>query len=74
MTRDKFNVKTREGAVAFLRSMYNFKSAMRDADAKWNLGKEGLCHDLFDAVQPLDALTSRKGADESACEVYAQQA
>jgi len=60
MTRDFFEVKTREGAVAFLRSMYNFKSVVRDADAKWDRGKEALCRDLFNTVQGLPALTSRK--------------
>ena len=65
MTRNEFDVKTREGAVTFLRSMYNFKDVARDADAKWNRGKEGLCHDLYDAVKPLDSLTSRTASQRS---------
>ena len=61
MTRDSFDVKTRNGTVAFLRSMYNFKSVVRDADAKWDRGKEALCRDLFNTVRELPALTSRMG-------------
>ena len=61
MTRTFFEVKSREGAVAFLRSMYNLKSVVRDADAKWARGKEALCRDLFNAVQDLPALSSQKG-------------
>jgi hypothetical protein len=59
MTRDLFDVNTREATIAFLRSMYNFKSVVEDVDAKWNPGKEALCRDLFNAVQGLPALTSR---------------
>jgi len=59
MTRDLFDVKTRKDTIAFLRSMYNLKSVVEDADAKWNPGKEALCRDLFNAVQDLPALTSR---------------
>jgi hypothetical protein len=58
MARDTFDVTTREDTVAFLRSMYNFKSVVRDADAKWVRGKEALCHDLFNTVRDLPTLTS----------------
>ena len=53
MTRDTFNVKTTKDTVAFLRSMYNFKSVVRDADAKWDRGKNALCRDLYDTVRDL---------------------
>jgi len=64
MTRDLFDVKTREDTIAFLRSMYNLKSVVKDADGMWNPGKEALCRDLFGSIQDLpslSALTSSTG-------------
>ena len=60
MTRDSFDVKTHNDTIKFLRSMYNFKSVVRDGDAMWDRGKEALCRDLCNTVQELPALTSHK--------------
>ena len=41
--------------------MYNFKNVVRDADNKWDGGKEQLCAKLRKILEPLPGLTTRSG-------------
>lgn len=65
IARDKFDVTTRNGAVRFLRSMYNLKSIVMDADGRWDKDKEQLCAELSRALKKLPSLSTQRSKSKS---------
>lgn len=59
ITRDTFNVADIGAVIGFLRSMYNFKDEVINADALWVTGKEELCAELFETVAKLPLLSAQ---------------
>jgi len=64
ITRDIFDVATRDGAVKFLRSMYNFQSVVLDADGSWDSEKGELWASLEASLQRFPGLTSQSQDSE----------
>ena len=62
VTRDKFDVRTLDGTIAFLRSMYNFKTVVADADKKWDPAQEQLCATLFRTAAKVPVWSKQSGS------------
>jgi len=63
IARDIFDVRTLEGTIKFLRSMYNFENIL-SPDGGWDSADGTLCPDLYNALKALPGVTSRGGTSQ----------